>query len=109
MVFTSKHHEGFTNWLSKYSWNWNSFDNGPHRDLVGTTCYSNELHSNTAVSKVDGVLIKRSLTFLFLQEIWYLLLETIPVFILACTTLFLLGTILCSCKIKQINLRQEIM
>ncbi|XP_077052389.1 tissue alpha-L-fucosidase-like [Siphateles boraxobius] len=35
VVLTSKHHEGFTNWGSPYSWNWNSVDNGPHRDLVG--------------------------------------------------------------------------
>ncbi|KAL7980523.1 hypothetical protein Chor_001677 [Crotalus horridus] len=35
VVFTSKHHEGFTNWGSEASWNWNSVDTGPHRDLVG--------------------------------------------------------------------------
>ncbi|XP_072530905.1 tissue alpha-L-fucosidase-like [Salminus brasiliensis] len=35
IVFTSKHHEGFTNWPSPTSWNWNSVDNGPHRDIVG--------------------------------------------------------------------------
>ncbi|KAM3829545.1 tissue alpha-L-fucosidase [Vipera latastei] len=35
VVFTSKHHEGFTNWGSEVSWNWNSVDTGPHRDLVG--------------------------------------------------------------------------
>uniref|UniRef100_A0A3Q3GHB3 Alpha-L-fucosidase n=1 Tax=Labrus bergylta TaxID=56723 RepID=A0A3Q3GHB3_9LABR len=35
VVFTSKHHEGFTNWPSPGSWNWNSVDVGPHRDLVG--------------------------------------------------------------------------
>ncbi|KAL0166074.1 hypothetical protein M9458_037918, partial [Cirrhinus mrigala] len=35
VVLTSKHHEGFTNWGSPHSWNWNSVDNGPHRDLVG--------------------------------------------------------------------------
>ncbi|MCJ8746181.1 hypothetical protein PDJAM_G00138940 [Pangasius djambal] len=35
VVFTTKHHEGFTNWGSPTSWNWNSVDNGPHRDLVG--------------------------------------------------------------------------
>ncbi|CAG5117780.1 unnamed protein product [Candidula unifasciata] len=35
IVFVSKHVEGFTNWPSKYSWNWNSLDVGPKRDLVG--------------------------------------------------------------------------
>ncbi|XP_044192196.1 tissue alpha-L-fucosidase-like [Thunnus albacares] len=35
VVLTAKHHEGFTNWASPNSWNWNSVDNGPHRDLVG--------------------------------------------------------------------------
>ncbi|XP_051992211.1 tissue alpha-L-fucosidase-like [Xyrauchen texanus] len=34
VVLTSKHHEGFTNWGSPNSWNWNSVDNGPRRDLV---------------------------------------------------------------------------
>ncbi|XP_063961362.1 alpha-L-fucosidase-like [Lytechinus pictus] len=34
-VLTSKHHEGFTNWPSNSSWNWNSMDVGPKRDLVG--------------------------------------------------------------------------
>jgi alpha-L-fucosidase len=35
IVFVSKHHEGFTNWPSKYSFNWNSQDVGPNRDIVG--------------------------------------------------------------------------
>lgn len=35
VVLTSKHHEGFTNWCSSTSWNWNSCDIGPKRDLVG--------------------------------------------------------------------------
>ncbi|XP_028936125.1 tissue alpha-L-fucosidase [Ornithorhynchus anatinus] len=35
VVLTAKHHEGFTNWGSPVSWNWNSQDVGPHRDLVG--------------------------------------------------------------------------
>ena len=35
VVLTSKHHEGFTNWPSHVSWNWNSMDVGPKRDLVG--------------------------------------------------------------------------
>ena len=35
VVLTSKHHEGFTNWPSNVSFNWNSMDVGPKRDLVG--------------------------------------------------------------------------
>lgn len=35
IVLTSKHHEGFALWPSQHSWNWNSFDVGPHRDLAG--------------------------------------------------------------------------
>lgn len=35
VVLTSKHHDGFTNWPSEVSWNWNAMDVGPHRDLVG--------------------------------------------------------------------------
>ncbi|CAG5131393.1 unnamed protein product [Candidula unifasciata] len=35
VVLTTKHHEGFCNWATKYSWNWNSVDVGPRRDLVG--------------------------------------------------------------------------
>lgn len=34
-VFTSKHHDGFTNWPSSYSFGWNSMDVGAHRDVVG--------------------------------------------------------------------------
>ena len=35
VVLTSKHCEGFTNWPSSVSWNWNAMDVGPKRDLVG--------------------------------------------------------------------------
>ncbi|MEQ2230063.1 Plasma alpha-L-fucosidase [Ilyodon furcidens] len=34
IVLTTKHHEGFTLWGSKNSWNWNAVDVGPKRDLV---------------------------------------------------------------------------
>ena len=35
IVLTSKHHEGYCLWPSQESWNWNSVDVGPHRDLAG--------------------------------------------------------------------------
>ena len=35
IVLTSKHHEGYTLWPSKVSWNWNAMDVGPRRDLLG--------------------------------------------------------------------------
>ncbi|KZS15372.1 Plasma alpha-L-fucosidase [Daphnia magna] len=45
IVLTSKHHEGFTLWPSKYSWNWNAVDVGPKRDLVGDL--ANAIRNNT--------------------------------------------------------------
>jgi alpha-L-fucosidase len=34
VVLTSKHHEGYTLYPSTYSFSWNSYDVGPHRDII---------------------------------------------------------------------------
>ncbi|XP_076468701.1 alpha-L-fucosidase-like [Babylonia areolata] len=46
VVFVSKHHEGYTNWPSKYSFNWNSMDVGPNRDIVGELADAVKNHSS---------------------------------------------------------------
>jgi len=35
VVLTANYHDGYCLWPSSYSWNWNSVDLSPHRDLVG--------------------------------------------------------------------------
>ncbi|MGC8865121.1 MAG: alpha-L-fucosidase [Bacteroidales bacterium] len=35
VVLVSKHHDGFCLWPSKYAPGWNSWETGPHRDIVG--------------------------------------------------------------------------
>ncbi|KAI0241181.1 Alpha-L-fucosidase [Lamellibrachia satsuma] len=35
VVLTSKHHEGFCNWPTNVSFNWNAMEVGPKRDLLG--------------------------------------------------------------------------
>ncbi|XP_039251545.2 alpha-L-fucosidase-like [Styela clava] len=47
VVLTTKHHEGFTNWGSKHSWNWNAVDVGAHKDLVGML--ANSIRNRTSV------------------------------------------------------------
>ncbi|CAF1176629.1 unnamed protein product [Adineta ricciae] len=46
VVLTSKHHEGFTLWPSKYSFNWNAMDVGPKRDLLGDLANSIRARTN---------------------------------------------------------------
>ena len=48
IVFTTKHHEGYCMWPSKTSWNWNSMDVGPHRDIVGEL--ANSIRKNTNIT-----------------------------------------------------------
>ncbi|XP_042356589.1 plasma alpha-L-fucosidase [Plectropomus leopardus] len=46
IVLTTKHHEGFTLWGSKNSWNWNAVDVGPKRDLVDEVASAVRTHSD---------------------------------------------------------------
>ncbi|XP_051167885.1 alpha-L-fucosidase-like [Leptopilina boulardi] len=45
VVLTSKHHDGYALWPSKYSYSWNSVDVGPHRDIIGEL--SNAIRTRT--------------------------------------------------------------
>lgn len=65
MVLTTKHHEGFTNWGSPVSWNWNSLDMGPHRDLVGELGQAlRERYGTAKLLFLSSVCIKFSWLFL---------------------------------------------
>ncbi|XP_011501393.1 PREDICTED: alpha-L-fucosidase-like [Ceratosolen solmsi marchali] len=46
VVITSKHHEGYTLWPSKYSFSWNSLDVGPRKDLIGELSTAIKKHTN---------------------------------------------------------------
>lgn len=46
VVLTSKHHEGYALWPTKYSFGWNSLDVGPGRNIVGELADAVRAHSN---------------------------------------------------------------
>lgn len=69
IVLTSKHHEGYTLWPSKYSFSWNSMDVGPQKNLVGNvdTCsivFQIVFHFS---SSINNVLIKHKKRFLLIS------------------------------------------
>ena len=47
IVLTSKHHEGYTMWPSRYSYSWNVMDVGPKRDLLGDLAKAVRHHNLT--------------------------------------------------------------
>lgn len=47
VVLTSKHHDGYTLWPSKYSYSWNSMDVGPHRNIIAELC--DAIRTNTSL------------------------------------------------------------
>ncbi|XP_030385876.1 putative alpha-L-fucosidase [Scaptodrosophila lebanonensis] len=47
VVLTSKHHDGFTLWPSKYSFGWNAMDVGPKRDIIKEL--ASAIRSNTNI------------------------------------------------------------
>ncbi|XP_052781581.1 alpha-L-fucosidase-like [Mya arenaria] len=46
LVFVSKHHEGYSNYASRYSFGWNSMDVGPKRDIIGELAESIKERTN---------------------------------------------------------------
>lgn len=47
VVFSTKHHEGFTMWPSTYSFSWNAKELGPRRDVVGELATA--IRANTSI------------------------------------------------------------
>ena len=55
-MLTSKHHEGFCNWPTNVSFNWNAMEVGPKRDLLGKVAVSgvkNIVRSSNSSSKFN--------------------------------------------------------
>ena len=86
-MLTSKHHEGWTNWPSKTSWNWNAMDEGPHMDLVG------EGAAPETFSEGDTVLV---LCGCLMQVLWLIPFAVELPFTLVSTSLCSTGSTLCS-------------
>ena len=73
-VFTSKHHEGFTNWNSSVAWNWNSVDTGPHRNIVGENTqhtFTTELSQKQFATEKSGFQLSIVSNFAFALVLLY--------------------------------------
>jgi len=65
VVMTSKHQEGFCNWDSRdiaTTWNWNSMDVGPRRDLLGELA--------AAVKKTTSIQTQNRIRFGAYHSLW---------------------------------------
>lgn len=69
VIITSKHHDGFCLWPTKYSPNWNSFETGPKRDLIGELSQACKLQNLTFGVYYSWLQWQRGYSQKYLREI----------------------------------------